>query len=334
MSIASEIERIQTNVTNSLDAVASYGVEVPEGANSNDLPEAINNIGTKIPTKTSQLENDSGFLTEVPKEIMLINVTLNDDGTYSVDKSYEEISKAVYSGRQCIALNNDLMYLYHSHVYDGVAFSTVITPSGAYAYTLVIRSDGTVSEDKYTFALAKDLHSHDVTTATLFASDWDSTTKQQEVSVPIVTAPDKTITYVYPVTDKDNIKNIANSGVICVKEAPGRLTFEAERIPDVALTFIIEVCPISYTYENCITLHDVDTGTSVVCRSSDATYWSSWVSSAYNTVGAKLTGVGTISVDGNELFYDASRNNVVKSTDRVLAGQVYYYADGGAGAPE
>lgn len=44
MSIESEINRINQNIQDSLSAVASKGVEVPEGANSDDLPGLINEI--------------------------------------------------------------------------------------------------------------------------------------------------------------------------------------------------------------------------------------------------------------------------------------------------
>ena len=44
MSIASEISRIQQNVSDSLSAVAAKGVTVPQGSNSDDLPELIAQI--------------------------------------------------------------------------------------------------------------------------------------------------------------------------------------------------------------------------------------------------------------------------------------------------
>ena len=44
MSIASEISRIQQNVTDSLSAVANKGVTVPAGSNSDDLPDLISQI--------------------------------------------------------------------------------------------------------------------------------------------------------------------------------------------------------------------------------------------------------------------------------------------------
>ena len=51
MSIVREIERIQTNVDNSLTAVAAYGVNINDGANSNDLPTLITGIADKVISK-------------------------------------------------------------------------------------------------------------------------------------------------------------------------------------------------------------------------------------------------------------------------------------------
>lgn len=44
MSIQSEIDRIKGNVTDSLSAIRGTGVNVPDGSNSNDLPNLINNL--------------------------------------------------------------------------------------------------------------------------------------------------------------------------------------------------------------------------------------------------------------------------------------------------
>ena len=44
MSIQSEINRIKTNVQNTLDTLAQTGVGVPEGATSDDLPELVQNL--------------------------------------------------------------------------------------------------------------------------------------------------------------------------------------------------------------------------------------------------------------------------------------------------
>lgn len=49
MSIASEIYRIATNVSNALDAIAAKGVDVPSSANSDDLADLIEEIASADP---------------------------------------------------------------------------------------------------------------------------------------------------------------------------------------------------------------------------------------------------------------------------------------------
>lgn len=44
MSIRSEISRISDNVSDALNAIASKGVAVPQGSNSDDLAQLINGI--------------------------------------------------------------------------------------------------------------------------------------------------------------------------------------------------------------------------------------------------------------------------------------------------
>lgn len=48
MSIASEINRLSSNVENSFTAISEQGVEIPDGASSDQLPELIRKIATKI----------------------------------------------------------------------------------------------------------------------------------------------------------------------------------------------------------------------------------------------------------------------------------------------
>ena len=65
MSIASEISRIQQNVSDSLSAVANKGVVVPAGSTSDDLPELIAQItsgsGSAI-TVTDTLDENGGTI--------------------------------------------------------------------------------------------------------------------------------------------------------------------------------------------------------------------------------------------------------------------------------
>lgn len=47
MSIASEVERISTNVQNTLEAIRQTGVSVPEGANSDNLPALAQDLANE-----------------------------------------------------------------------------------------------------------------------------------------------------------------------------------------------------------------------------------------------------------------------------------------------
>lgn len=57
MSIQSEITRIQNNVNNSLDVIAAYGVDVPNGANSDNLPRLIADIAEAVQVKPEYAES-------------------------------------------------------------------------------------------------------------------------------------------------------------------------------------------------------------------------------------------------------------------------------------
>lgn len=89
MSIQSEINRLDQNIQDSLSAVASKGVEVPESANSNDLPGLINEIPT-----------NSNFI--VTCTVDVANSTLTN-----VSHSLEEI-QAAFQRNEHIVINGDL----------------------------------------------------------------------------------------------------------------------------------------------------------------------------------------------------------------------------------
>jgi hypothetical protein len=44
MSVVQEIQRIQNNVQNALDAIEEKGVQIPSNANSDDLKDLISQI--------------------------------------------------------------------------------------------------------------------------------------------------------------------------------------------------------------------------------------------------------------------------------------------------
>lgn len=60
MSIQSEINRIKGNVTDSLSAIRGTGVNVPDGSNSNDLPNLINDLANTIGKINTTLDTING----------------------------------------------------------------------------------------------------------------------------------------------------------------------------------------------------------------------------------------------------------------------------------
>ena len=134
MSIASEISRISNNVQNTIDAIEAAGVTVPEGANSDNLPSLAQALANTKQDKLTGVEGQvvgfdsqgnavaqdapSGLppggtpgqvLTKtadgaewVDKPVMYVHVT-ESDGTYSADKTFEEIQQAVTDGRPVFA---------------------------------------------------------------------------------------------------------------------------------------------------------------------------------------------------------------------------------------
>lgn len=62
MSIQSEINRIKGNIEDTLDVVASTGVTVPEGSNSDDLPGLVQSLADEKQDKDTALTTSGGTL--------------------------------------------------------------------------------------------------------------------------------------------------------------------------------------------------------------------------------------------------------------------------------
>lgn len=84
MSIQNEINRINGNISDALDAISEKGVEVPSGSNSNNLTSLIRSI-------------PSGC------DVMIVHLSFDEDsGTFSADKNAKEIIEAIQSGKNCV----------------------------------------------------------------------------------------------------------------------------------------------------------------------------------------------------------------------------------------
>ena len=80
----------------------------------------------RIPTKTSDLENDSGYLTSAPTPVT-VTVTGNTDGTYTPDKTYSELRLAKGEGKTLLCLyDDDGVYLPLTSDQEAFVFSAVI----------------------------------------------------------------------------------------------------------------------------------------------------------------------------------------------------------------
>lgn len=82
MSIQSEIDRIKGNVTDSLSAIKETGVNVPDGSNSNDLPNLINDLANTrqrvVDLGTHSLSGEEALVVELTEE-QTSAVFLNND---------------------------------------------------------------------------------------------------------------------------------------------------------------------------------------------------------------------------------------------------------------
>ena len=92
-----------------------------------------------VPTKTSDLTNDSGFITSETKEIFYIRTTSVDEanGTFTADKTFEEILAAINAGQLPV-------------VYDRTTDTDFEQTD--YAPLLFYYIDDSISEDSIVFA--------------------------------------------------------------------------------------------------------------------------------------------------------------------------------------
>lgn len=180
---------------------------------------------------------------------------------------------------------------------------------------------------------------HKVEIVTLKKNNWSNTDNTQQVSVQNVSGDEETqLVSIQPKSTRDNITNVLSYNVICIESAEGCLTFEAERIPDVDLVFIVETYPIITVQQALLTMTIINTrdNSTVECYYEPNMSWSDWVGSSYNTIKAKVnTASLQVNVNSYLLAYDEAILTPVYGAD--LVGSVdnkYYHSPGGAGEPE
>jgi hypothetical protein len=114
MSILAEINRIDGNISASLEAVAAKGVTVPDGANSNDLPSLIAAIpeGAELPELTTpgsaddlvagkQLIDGDGNIVEGAMPVKSVG-----DFEYDLDKLSVTVPKGYYAKTEAVIVDH------------------------------------------------------------------------------------------------------------------------------------------------------------------------------------------------------------------------------------
>lgn len=104
---------------NVADYMSAIFITSENGAVADSFPLAS---ADQIPTKVSQLENDSGYITSADTQTLYVNITTNNDGTYTADKSYEEIQAAVLQNRSVIAVMEGMYHPLVGIVDDAAVF--------------------------------------------------------------------------------------------------------------------------------------------------------------------------------------------------------------------
>lgn len=116
MSIASEITRIQNNVNNSLNVIAAYGVDVPDGANSDNLPRLIADIAEAVQVKPEYAESVEWLAENGDTSKMYVL----PDGmiyAYMLTEKEVEVGGAGYTNLLPLAKNTDRTTIYNGKGY-------------------------------------------------------------------------------------------------------------------------------------------------------------------------------------------------------------------------
>lgn len=298
MSIASEISRISGNVQNTIDTIEATGVTVPEGANSDNLPSLAQALANTKQDKLTGVEGQVvGFDSQgnaiaqdapsglpsggtpgqllsktesgaewVDKPVMYVHIT-ESDGTYSADKTFEEIQAAYNAGYAIFASTTDnIIFSLSTFVPDAIAQFSYINISTGYIFYLQIYADGVsdnpvlYSSEKFqangiSFTPASGLTSTNVqdaieelaekvptsSTITLFSDGWSS--NSQTITLTGVKTSGQDI-HVSPKTKAD-ADAWAAAGVWCNEPTTaGQLTFTCETEPTQDINVNVELVEV------------------------------------------------------------------------------------------
>lgn len=81
---------------------------------------------------------------------------------------------------------------------------------------------------------------------TLTVAGWNSSTKQQTVSVADVVA-DETAQQIIPMPAAASMSAYNDAGIRCTAQAAGKLTFTADTVPTVAIAVYVTITPVSFS---------------------------------------------------------------------------------------
>lgn len=81
---------------------------------------------------------------------------------------------------------------------------------------------------------------------TLTVAGWNSSTKQQTVSVADVVA-DETAQQIIPMPAVASMTAYNGAGIQCTAQAVGKLTFTADTVPTVAIDVYVTITPVSFS---------------------------------------------------------------------------------------
>ena len=81
---------------------------------------------------------------------------------------------------------------------------------------------------------------------TLTVASWNSSTKQQTVSVADVVADEKA-QLILPMPATASMTAYNGAGIQCTAQAAGKLTFTADIVPTVAIDVYVSITPVSFS---------------------------------------------------------------------------------------
>lgn len=81
---------------------------------------------------------------------------------------------------------------------------------------------------------------------TLTVAGWNSSTKQQTVSVGDVVA-DETAQLILPMPAAASMTAYNDAGIQCVAQAAGKLTFQCETVPTASIDVYVSIAPVAFS---------------------------------------------------------------------------------------